>query len=224
MKGRLFFAALCTLLSASTVFAAEAKKEAVNAPDQAAPAKPLSPEDQIRAQLEGTEWTIQLNPSSGSKAVAQKDTITFTKKQVKSSFMEKTGYPASNYSLTLGGDGRAVWETMQTKEGEGVAFWRGELEGATMRGVLSKHPTEGPSEDYSVSGHSVGEKKIVIPGAQAAAAGAVQAQPAHLEAAQAASAAATQAQQALAPTASAAPAAPKPTATQPKKKKKRGWF
>ena len=123
--------------------------------------------------------------------------------------MEKSGYPASNYSLTLGGDGRAVWETMQTKEGEGVAFWRGEVEGATMRGVLSKHPTEGPAEDYSVSGHSMKDAKITVPGAVLAAPGAVQVQAV---------------QKALPATTSVVPAVPQPTAKEPAKKKKRGWF
>ena len=150
--------------------------------------------------------------------------LVLTKKQIKSSFMEKSGYPASNYSLTLGGDGRAVWETMQTKEGEGVVFWRGEVDGATMRGVLSKHPTEGPSEDYSVSGHSIGDKKIVVPGATQAAPGAVQVQSAQQAATQSASPAAAQMQKALSPTTSVAPVAPKPAAKQPEKKKKRGWF
>ncbi len=149
---------------------AESKQQAPAAPvaapaaQPAAETKPLSPEDQVRAQLNGTTWSVQLIPSSGAKATKpQKDMITFTKRQVTSEFLTKAGYPNSNYSLTLGGDGRAVWETMQTKEGEGVAFWRGEVEGAAMRGVLSKHPLKGEPEDYSISGQSAGEKKVAVP-------------------------------------------------------------
>lgn len=173
--------------------------------------KPLSPEDQLRAQLDGTQWSLQLNPSSGAKDVKpQKDTISFTKRQVSSAFLTKAGYPTSNYSLTLGNDGRAVWETMQTKEGEGVTFWRGEIEGAVMHGVLSKHPLEGNPEDYSIVGQIVGDKKIDIPAFAQAPAGAVQVQPA-------------------AAGVSPPPSTPAPTpaasATQEKPaKKKRKWF
>lgn len=215
----------CVALGAGPAFSAEAKKEpakaseaaqAAPAPAEPAAAKPLSPEDQIRAQLDGSEWAVQLSPSAGAKAAVQKDTISFTKKQVKSSFMEKAGYAASNYSLSLGDDGRAVWETMQTKEGVGVAFWRGEVEGQTMRGVLSKHPTEGASEDYSLSGQIAGGKKITIPGAVAPAPSAVQVQSA---VAQQAAPAVKQAQKAVSSTPAAAAHA-KPVET----KKKRGWF
>lgn len=198
-------ASLPVIAQAKEEPAAEAAAAVLAAPVEpiAAPAaKPLTAEEQIRAQLEGTQWNVQLNPSSGAKGLSQqKDTITFTKKQVKSAFLEKAGYPATNYSLTIGGDGRAVWETMQTKEGEGVAFWRGEIDGAAMHGVLSKHPTDGESEDYSIKGQSAGEKQIVIPGAEAAATSAVKVQ---------------------APPVTTA--APKAEAKQPEKKKKRGWF
>ena len=217
MKYRIILVLGGMVLGAVPVFSADAKTAGVAAAPQAGPvaepaaAKLLSPEDQIRAQLDGTEWTVQLNPSAGVKGVAtQKDTITFTKKQVNSSFMEKAGYPASNYSLTMGGDGRAVWETMQTKEGEGVAFWRGEIDGSTMRGVLSKHPTEGASEDYSLSGQVVGAKKIVIPGAVESAPSAVSVQSA--------APVVKQAEKAL-PVPAAQQAAPKRA-----EKKKRGWF
>ncbi len=213
MKYRIILALGSIVLGAGSVFSADAKTAGAAATQaapatEAAPARLLSPEDQIRAQLDGTEWTVQLNPSAGVKgATSQKDTVTFTKKQVKSSFMEKAGYPASNYSLTIGGDGRAVWETMQTKEGEGVAFWRGEVDGSTMRGVLSRHPTEGASEDYSLSGQVTGGKKIVVPGAVDAASDAVSVPSA--------APVVKQAEKAL-----PAPAAP----MQPEKKKKRGWF
>ena len=182
-----FLTAYCLLLTAGVAEAVEKKPgatpppvaEAAPAAPPAAEVKPLSPEDQVRAQLDGTTWSVQLMPSSGAKAAKpQKDTITFTKRQVSSEFLTKAGYPNSNYSLTLGDDGRAVWETMQTKEGEGVAFWRGEVDGATMRGVLSKHPLEGEPEDYSISGQSTGEKKITVPSAAQAPGAAVQVAPA----------------------------------------------
>ncbi len=148
-------------------------EEPVAAPEAAAPAaaeapaqepvpapKAKSPEEQVRAQLAGTTWNVELTTIVGEKTKTQKDSLTFDDKQLKSERLTKAGYPTSNYTLTVGEDGVPVWETMQTKEGEGVAFWRGELRGSIMRGVLSKHPVEGAPEDYTFSGHE-GQGKAV---------------------------------------------------------------
>jgi hypothetical protein len=125
----------------------------VSAPPVQAPDQAKVQEDEIRSQLNGTRWAIESMPIGGAeKAKAQKDTLTFDARQISSERLSKAGYAASNYTVTIGDDGVAVWETMQTKEGEGVAFWRCELHGSTMRGVLSKHPLEGATEDYSISG------------------------------------------------------------------------
>lgn len=200
----LVLTAYCLVRTAGLVDAADrgdvAPAPQAPAAQPAAAAKSINPEEQLRAQLDGTQWAIQLTPTSGSKeAKPKEDSVSFTAKQVTSDFLSKAGYPSSNYSLSIGDDGRGVWETMQTKEGEGVAFWRGELEGTRMFGVLSKHPLEGDPEDYSFSGQLTTEKAIAIPAPAKPAA--VQAQPA-------------------APSpATAAPARPKTPA-----KKKRGWF
>ena len=131
-----------------------------NAAPAASPAASHTAEDDIRAQLTGTRWALQLTPLSGEGGKPQKDTVIFDGKQVSSERLTKAGFPLSNYTLTVGEDGVAIWETMQTKEGEGVAFWRGELRGSTMRGVLSKHPTEGQPEDFSFTAEELGKKSI----------------------------------------------------------------
>lgn len=169
-----------------------------------APEPPKTPEDTLRAQLETTTWSVQLTPSGSAEAKPKKDAISFTKRQVTSEFMGKSGYPASNYSLTIGDDGRGVWETMQTKEGEGVAFWRGEFDGTAMRGVLSKHPVEGAVEDYNFSGQIEGGQVITIP---------ERAAPAPVAAPKPAKAP---------PAPAAAPA--QPAGDQAPAKKKRKWF
>lgn len=135
-----------------------------SAPATAA-AKPKTSEVEVRAQLDGTRWSLQVTPlSGGEKVKSQKDTVTFDTKQISSERLSKAGFPTSNYTLTVGDDGVAVWETMQTKEGEGVAFWRGELHGSTMRGVLSKHPAEGNPEDFSFTGQETSGKTIAMSG------------------------------------------------------------
>jgi hypothetical protein len=143
-------------------------------PDTQAPAaqapKPKSPEDELKEQISGTRWTIELTPLSGAeKAKPQKDTVRFEGGQVSSERFAKAGYPQTNYTLSVGGDGVPVWETMQTKEGEGVLFWRGEVHGSTVRGVVSKHPVEGPAEDFSFTGREASGKNVAV-GAQAASA------------------------------------------------------
>jgi len=198
---------LCGVLSAvgmwligSPVGAVEADQAAVE-PLPAAPqaAKPPTPEEQIKAQLHGTRWAIEMTPLSASgKAKAHKDTVEFGAGTVASDRLTKAGYLQSNYTLTIGGDGVPVWETMQTKEGEGVAFWRGELHGSAVRGVLSKHPLDGPAEDFSFTGNEAGGKSIAL-GAQQASDGS--------------GAMASSSQPATAPA---------PAAQTPKKKRKRG--
>ena len=151
------------ILIGSTSAAEETAKTSESPPEPVAPAP--SAEEGIRAQLDGTRWLLQLTPLSGDeKAKPQKDTVTFVAKQVSSERLSKAGFPTSNYTLTIGGDGVAVWETMQTKESAGVAFWRGELHGSTMRGVLSKHPAEGNPEDFSFTGQEASGKAIAVSG------------------------------------------------------------
>lgn len=183
------------------------------APVVAAPATTTKtgPQDEVRALLDGTSWALDLMPlSGGEKAKPQKDTVSFAKTKVVSEELSKAGYPESNYSLTIGDDGVAVWETMQTKEGEGVAFWRGELHGATMRGMLSRHPTEGPAKDFSF----VGKKSEVAhtTATPASPATVIPAQPAEPPA------------QAVTQTPADSPDAAGSSEPPTPKKKKRGWF
>lgn len=187
------------------------------APAQPPPAQPKTPEEALLVQLDGTQWSLKLTPSSSAKdQTPVKDTVSFTGRKVTSAFLSKTGYPSSNISLSIGGDGSGVWETMQTKEGEGVAFWRGEIAGSTMRGVLSKHPVEGKPEDYSFSGQLMGGKPISTPSTQSAA------QP---QAVQAASPAESSEKAAVSPSGSKTSGTPpvSPPENTDKKKKKR-WF
>ena len=109
----------------------------------------------LRAKLDGTEWALELRPMEGT-GKNKPDKVSFTGRTVTSERLAKLGYPASNYSLNVKEDRTATWETMQTKMGEGVAFWRGELEGETMRGVLSQQPANKPAENYSFVGKQSG--------------------------------------------------------------------
>lgn len=151
--------ALFVLLSVTAVGLAagpaEAARKAKKAagPSPAAMAAKQEREKQAAASLSGTTWSAELTPVSGQKGARPvKDILTFLEGKIASQHLTRDGYPASNFTLTADAGAPVVWETMQTKEGTGVAFWRGEIEGDSMRGVLSKHPTEGANTDYSFRG------------------------------------------------------------------------
>ncbi len=178
----------------------------------------------LRAKLDGTKWTLELRPMEGTGKNKQ-DAVSFTGRTVTSERLVKLGYPASNYSLNAKEDRTATWETMQTKSGEGVAFWRGELEGEVMRGVLSQQPANGPGENYSFVGKQTGGAAVTPAPAPAVEPAA----PAVSPAVEQAPAPLTQPVPSVsAPEPAPAPAlahpqpVPAPAPEEPKKKKK-GW-
>ena len=135
------------------------EREAKEPPAKAAPAAPAeSPRDKAAkewlAKLDGTQWTLTLR-QAGSSAVSH-DTVTFEGRRVTSEQLSKAGYADSNYTLTVQDGGTAaVWETMQTKAGEGTALWRGEIQDERMSGILIKQPLEGAAEDFSFAASKI---------------------------------------------------------------------
>ena len=99
--------------------------------------------------------------SGANKTKPKEDTVTFGQKEVVSERFSKGGYLNSNYTLTINGD-TPVWETMQSKEKEGVVFWRGELHGSGMRGIVSEHPANGKTVDFSFTGSEISGKTISL--------------------------------------------------------------
>ncbi len=113
----------------------------------------LEAEKRAIEALNGTQWTIELSPMSGEQPKRPAtDTVRFEGKKVASEKLSKEGFPSTNFTVTLGGDGVTVWETMQTAQDSSVAFWRGELHGEAMRGILSRHLASGKTEDWAFSG------------------------------------------------------------------------
>ncbi len=156
---------LCSLLSTNDEPAFAAEKPKTGRPKSEAAAQKVQEEamkqqmakkEEALSKLDGTQWAVEVHPLSGEKPKRPtKDTLRFEGRKIASEAMMKEGYPATNYTLTVGDDGSIVWETMQTKEGAGVAFWRGELQAETMRGILSKHPAEGNPLDFSFNGKKI---------------------------------------------------------------------
>ncbi len=140
--------------SAAPAKATEAAKPAPatqtdKAGDEALKAKRAIAQKKLN-ELNNTEWLIDLS-SMTTKGKKETDTITFKDNQVSIASFAKKGFPTTNFTLTVQEDGLVIWETMQTSEKSGIAFWRGELDSKlqTMRGVVSHQIDKKSKQDYS---------------------------------------------------------------------------
>ena len=114
----------------------------------AAPTTPMSDavRNQLAAQaknkLESRQWEVSVT-SAGKKAATEADVFTFTNGKVTSKNLSAQGYKKSNLNVGIQDDGTAVWETMQVNANNDLAFFRGELFGTAMKGVISMQPVKG---------------------------------------------------------------------------------
>ncbi|MFH1046510.1 MAG: hypothetical protein V1727_06075 [Candidatus Omnitrophota bacterium] len=121
----------------------------------------------VKEALEGSTWQITLTQSGGTdNKKSTSDTLIFEGGKVRCKKMVDEGFPQSNFSVRVK-DKLVVWETMQTSEKKGIAFWRGELEQGVaptiMRGVLSHQIDEKTTQDYYfISEEKEGALKLVI--------------------------------------------------------------
>ncbi len=101
-------------------------------------------------KLNGTQWTVELKRRDGGSS--QRDTLSFDGIRMLSEQLVKEGYGGSNCTFKIESDGTAIWETIQMKQGGDTVFWRGEIRGTQMSGMLSRQPAQGLPEDYSFNG------------------------------------------------------------------------
>ncbi|MFC1576760.1 hypothetical protein ACFL3N_00285 [Candidatus Omnitrophota bacterium] len=95
--------------------------------------------EEKKEELDNTRWEIKVKPTSEEVAeYAETDTLVFENKKFFSKYYRENGYPETNFTVKVAPNQTVVWETMQTKEGEGVMFWRGERRGDYMKGLFSK--------------------------------------------------------------------------------------
>lgn len=150
------------VLVTGSVFAAWFEKEKTPATQPTAPQKTVTQtvsqttsaklEETIakkKAELNGKEWTVGMKPMAG-KGKAETDVITFAEDKVSSKNLSNLGYAATSFTVRLEEDGTVIWETMQTSEKDGQAFWRGDIgTDGVMRGVLSKRDNKSNAYDFS---------------------------------------------------------------------------
>jgi hypothetical protein len=114
-----------------------------------------------RAELNNTEWQINILPVPSKDKEAESDILRFSGKKVYSVKYDSLGYHASNYNLRIK-SGNVVWETMQSEEdGKGVMFWRGDWRGEKMTGAISLNPEKGKNKSFRFT--SVSSKEIPPP-------------------------------------------------------------
>ena len=153
--------ALVLMLSLVSVSSAEEKKEAkenktaVETKAQEKTKLDMERENRLKEaakELENTLWQVNLKQITQSeKKEAFTDEIRFKAGMVEIKSLASQGFSPTSYSITVKGEtyNIVVWETMQTSEKKGLAFWKGEIEEGKMRGVLSRHLDEKTVKDYS---------------------------------------------------------------------------
>lgn len=104
-----------------------------------------------KAELNGKEWNVELRAAGAAgKSKAEADVISFAEDKVISKNLSTQGFAASGFTVRLEEDGTVIWETMQTSEKSGTAFWRGDIgPDGIMRGVLSKRDAKGNVKDFN---------------------------------------------------------------------------
>ena len=137
------------VLVTGAVFAAPQQQTVTQTVSQTPTAKLEEIIAKKKAELNGKEWTVELKPMSG-KGKAETDVISFAEDKVMSKNLTALGYSATNFTVRLEEDGTVIWETMQTSEKDGMAFWRGDIAtDGVMRGVLSKRDKKDNAYDFS---------------------------------------------------------------------------
>ena len=81
------------------------------------------------------------------------DLVDFDHGTMSSQRLARDEFQPARFTVTLTENAAPVWEAMQSSPRIGVAFWRGELHGEEMRGVISQQPLEGESADFLFVGH-----------------------------------------------------------------------
>jgi hypothetical protein len=106
--------------------------------------------EEARKGLNNTKWQVTFNQiTQAEKKDSFTDTISFKDGKVEVAGLTSQGFNAPGFTLSIKRQNTIVWETMQTGEKKGLAFWKGEIENDKMRGMLSRHIDEKTIKDYA---------------------------------------------------------------------------
>lgn len=103
-----------------------------------------------RDTLNGSKWNVEITVSSRSPvAVVEPDVLTFDRRTMNSETLAKAGYPPASYSLYPPTESSVEWEAMHSHTDKGVeetSIWRGQFNGKTVQGTLSRSRKKGDKE------------------------------------------------------------------------------
>jgi hypothetical protein len=107
-----------------------------------------------KLEINGTQWEVQVALAGGAKGILPaKDTLTFQDGRFTSKSLNDMDFSSTNYTLTVQESGVTIFETMQTSEKNGIAFWRGEWKEDVMSGIISRQLEKG-NEEYNFTSSS----------------------------------------------------------------------
>ncbi len=158
-----FLVTICLLSLYSSAEAKAKKKKKETAVPKIEAVKKEERLKQAAEKLNNTQWVIRLIkiPAEIRRSFTE-DVLRFAENKIESKLLAKEGFTPTSYSLSLKGENMVIWETMQTDAKGNLAFWKGEMEGERMRGVLSRQPKDKPATDYtfvSISKETIKEEK-----------------------------------------------------------------
>jgi len=105
-----------------------------------------------KKEMNDTKWEIVIKRSGAEEdGYPMTDTLIFEGRKFRSEKQEERGYVPTNCSIRVEDDGTIIWETMQSKDGEDVVFWRGERSGDTLKGIISRKNEKGATIGYTFS-------------------------------------------------------------------------
>lgn len=146
------------LLSFSLFIAAQGVTNVHAAKDskkKAAATDPLAQAQKDRqAELENTEWELELLPRDSKIKGPISDKLVFSDGKVSLKTITEKGFEPSTYTLTAFADSpRGMWEMYQSlKDGEQTLSMRGDWQGGRMDGVISATFDKGKKvETYNFS-------------------------------------------------------------------------
>ena len=107
----------------------------------------------LPVRLADTHIAIELRSiAEVSEPFMQKDQLEFRGGKMVSQELGRLGFSPSKYTTAHRPDGRVIWEAVQADKSGTMIFWRGEWDGQTIRGMLTRRVPGQTPVTYSFVG------------------------------------------------------------------------
>jgi len=113
-------------------------------------------------ELDGTKWAIEVKLRDG-KGEPESDVIRFDGNTLIVQSLEEEGFPATNYTPTIGRNNDVfILQTMKQNDKGETVFVRSEIEHDTISGIISRQSKKGTRKTFTFKG-SVMEMAAAVP-------------------------------------------------------------